>query len=110
MGSNNRWNWEVAGFEPRKSAEQRDDYRRVPPVAPRRYSLSISSQSELSKHAVNSKFLRLNDKVKVSALLITFFDCVLLKKLFLFSLGEGGGGFFSVFMWECLLNCLSILS
>lgn len=65
MGSNNRWNWEVAGFEPRKSAEQRDDYRRVPPVAPRRYSMSISSQSELSKHAANSKFLRLNDKVKL---------------------------------------------
>lgn len=70
MGSNNRWNWEVAGFEPRKSVEQKDDYRRVPvPVAPRRYSMSISSQSDLSKQVVNSKLLRLNDKVKVSVLL-----------------------------------------
>ncbi|KAH6823384.1 kinesin like protein for actin based chloroplast movement 1 [Perilla frutescens var. hirtella] len=64
MGSNNRWNWEVAGFEPRKSVEQRDDYRRVP-VAPRRSSMSISSQSELYKHAVNSKLVRLNDKVQL---------------------------------------------
>ncbi|XP_057807154.1 LOW QUALITY PROTEIN: kinesin-like protein KIN-14B [Salvia miltiorrhiza] len=64
MGSNNRWNWEVAGFEPRKSVEQRDDYRRVP-VAPRRYSMSISSPSDLSKQVLNSKFVRLNDKVKL---------------------------------------------
>ncbi|KAL1540787.1 Kinesin-like protein KIN-14B, variant 2 [Salvia divinorum] len=59
--SNNRWNWEVAGFEPKKSVEQRDDYRRVP----RRYSTSISSQSDLAKQVVNSKLLRLNDKVKL---------------------------------------------
>ncbi|KAL1566811.1 Kinesin-like protein KIN-14B [Salvia divinorum] len=65
MGSNNRWNWEVAGFEPRKSVEQRDDYRRVP-VAPRRYSMSISSHSDLSKQVFNSKLLRLNDKVKLA--------------------------------------------
>ncbi|XP_042038788.1 kinesin-like protein KIN-14B [Salvia splendens] len=65
MGSNNRWNWEVAGFEPRKSVEQRDDYRRVP-AAPRRYSMSISSQSDLSKQAVNSKLVRLSDKVKLA--------------------------------------------
>ncbi|KAG6385738.1 hypothetical protein SASPL_154616 [Salvia splendens] len=64
MGSNNRWNWEVAGFEPRKSVEQRDDYRRVP-AAPRRYSMSISSQSDLSKQAVNSTLVRLSDKVKI---------------------------------------------
>lgn len=66
-GSNNRWNWEVAGFEPRKSVEQRDDYRKAPvvPMAGRRYSMSISSHSELSKHTVNSKFMRLKDKVKV---------------------------------------------
>ncbi|XP_042041651.1 kinesin-like protein KIN-14B [Salvia splendens] len=65
MGSNNRWNWEVAGFEPRKSVEQRDDYRRVP-AAPRRYSMSISSQSDLSKQAVNSTLVRLSDKVKLA--------------------------------------------
>ncbi|KAI3462126.1 hypothetical protein Pfo_018789 [Paulownia fortunei] len=66
-GSNNRWNWEVAGFEPRKSVEQRDDYRKasVTPPSGRRYSMSISSHSELSKHAVNSKFMRLKDKVKL---------------------------------------------
>ncbi|KAL0461424.1 UNVERIFIED_CONTAM: Kinesin-like protein KIN-14B [Sesamum latifolium] len=66
-GSNNRWNWEVAGFEPRRSVEQRDDYRRasVAPSLGRRYSMSISSHSELSQHAVSSKLMRLKDKVKV---------------------------------------------
>ncbi|KAG8373431.1 hypothetical protein BUALT_Bualt11G0023600 [Buddleja alternifolia] len=67
-GSNSRWNWEVTGFEPRKSAVERDDYKKVPVAPPpsgRRYSMSISSHSELSKHAVNSKLLRLNDKVKL---------------------------------------------
>ncbi|XP_042017628.1 kinesin-like protein KIN-14B [Salvia splendens] len=61
--SNNRWNWEVAGFEPKKSVEQsqRDDYRRVP----RRYSTSISSQSDLANQVLNSKLLRLNDKLKL---------------------------------------------
>ncbi|KAL0423154.1 UNVERIFIED_CONTAM: Kinesin-like protein KIN-14B [Sesamum radiatum] len=65
-GSNNRWNWEVAGFEPRRSVEQRDDYRRasVAPSLGRRYSMSISSHSELSQHAVSSKLMRLKDKVK----------------------------------------------
>ncbi|KAG6403236.1 hypothetical protein SASPL_135453 [Salvia splendens] len=61
--SNNRWNWEVAGFEPKKSVEQsqRDDYRRVS----RRYSTSISSQSDLANQVLNSKLLRLNDKLKL---------------------------------------------
>ncbi|GER47133.1 kinesin like protein for actin based chloroplast movement 2 [Striga asiatica] len=66
--TNSRWNWEVAGFEPRKSVEQREDYRKptvAPPSTGRRYSMSISSHSELSKHAVNSKLLRLKDKVKL---------------------------------------------
>ncbi|KAL0381672.1 UNVERIFIED_CONTAM: Kinesin-like protein KIN-14A [Sesamum angustifolium] len=69
-GSNNRWNWEVAGFEPRRSVEQRDDYRRasVAPSLGRRYSMSISSHSELSQHAVSSKLMRLKDKVKVCLL------------------------------------------
>ncbi|KZV53775.1 hypothetical protein F511_00041 [Dorcoceras hygrometricum] len=57
-GSNNRWNWEVAGFQPRKSVE-RDEYIK-PSVASslRRYSVSVSSHSELSK------LQRLKDKVK----------------------------------------------
>lgn len=70
-GSNNRWNWEVAGFEPKKSV---DDYRKptVPPLAGRRYSMSISSNSELSKHVVSSKLMRLNDKVKVCFSRVSF--------------------------------------
>ncbi|KAL6554907.1 Kinesin-like protein KIN-14A [Orobanche gracilis] len=66
-GDNSRWNWEVVGFEPRKSSEQREDYRMAtvaPPTGLRRYSMSISSYSELSKHAVNSKLVRLKDKIK----------------------------------------------
>ncbi|KAL3838647.1 hypothetical protein ACJIZ3_023238 [Penstemon smallii] len=65
--TNNRWNWEVAGFEPRKSAVERGEDYQKPPVLPsgRRYSMSISSHSELSKHALNSKLLRLKDKVKL---------------------------------------------
>ncbi|KAL6548070.1 Kinesin-like protein KIN-14B [Orobanche hederae] len=66
-GNNSRWNWEVVGFEPRKSSEQREDYRMAtvaPPTGARRYSMSISSHSELSKHAVNSKLVRLKDKIK----------------------------------------------
>ncbi|KAI3502681.1 hypothetical protein L1887_30905 [Cichorium endivia] len=64
--SNNRWNWEVSGFEPRKSpAEQ-------PPSAPapivRRYSIStppIVAHSELvSKQSVATKLHNLKDKVK----------------------------------------------
>lgn len=73
-GGNSRWNWEVAGFEPRISVEQRDDYKKasLAPVAGRRHSLSIASHSELSKHAINSKLARLNDQVKVTLLLIIF--------------------------------------
>ncbi|XP_075510398.1 kinesin-like protein KIN-14B [Primulina tabacum] len=58
-GSNNRWNWEVAGFQPRKSVE-RDEYIKAS-VAPslRRYSVAVSSHSELSK------LQRLKDKVKL---------------------------------------------
>ncbi|KAI3451233.1 hypothetical protein Pfo_007898 [Paulownia fortunei] len=67
-GGNNRWNWEVTGFKPIKSEVERDDYQSAS-AAPsvRRYSMSISSHShsELSKHAVSSKLLRLKDKVKL---------------------------------------------
>lgn len=62
-----RWNWEVTGFEPpMKSSEREDHYQRPPPLA-RRYSISTSSfstHSELSKHALSSKLLKLKDKAK----------------------------------------------
>lgn len=59
-----RWNWEVTGFEPRKLVE-RDDYQKasVAPVV-RRYSMSVSSASELTKQGFNSKLQKLKDKVK----------------------------------------------
>ncbi|KVI03211.1 kinesin-like protein KIN-14B [Cynara cardunculus var. scolymus] len=64
--SNNRWNWEVSGFEPRKSPTDQ------PPSAPapvvRRYSISTPSilpHSELiSKHSIATKLHNLKDKVK----------------------------------------------
>ncbi|OUZ99796.1 Kinesin [Macleaya cordata] len=61
----NRWNWEVPGFEPRKSVEQ-DDHTHSPPLH-RRYSISAASllpHSELSKHSLSSKLDKLKDKVK----------------------------------------------
>lgn len=76
---NSRWNWEVTGFEPRKSPSPSSssprapslDYDEYKPGAPlvRRYSISsasVSSHSELSKHSVATKLQRLNDKVKVT--------------------------------------------
>ncbi|KAJ9564968.1 hypothetical protein OSB04_000934 [Centaurea solstitialis] len=64
--NNNRWNWEVSGFQPRKSpAEQQP-----PPPSPlvRRYSIStpsIQPHSELlSKHSLATKLHNLKDKVK----------------------------------------------
>ncbi|KAF7129932.1 hypothetical protein RHSIM_Rhsim10G0172400 [Rhododendron simsii] len=62
----NRWNWEVSGFEPRKSDEQKP-----PPSSPlvRRYSVSASSfllPSDVSRPALASKLQRLNDKVKLA--------------------------------------------
>uniref|UniRef100_A0A5B6YT68 Putative kinesin-like protein KCA2 n=1 Tax=Davidia involucrata TaxID=16924 RepID=A0A5B6YT68_DAVIN len=62
----NRWNWEVSGFEqPRKF--EHDDHKPAPLL--RRYSISTSSilpHSELSKHALASKFQRLKDKVQLA--------------------------------------------
>ncbi|KAL2521761.1 Kinesin-like protein KCA1 [Forsythia ovata] len=60
-----RWNWEVTGFEPRNLVE-RDDYQKasVAPVV-RRYSMSVSSASELTKQGFNSKLQKLKDKVKI---------------------------------------------
>lgn len=76
---NSRWNWEVTGFEPRKSPSSTSssprapslDYDEYKPGTPlfRRYSIStasVLSHSELSKQSVATKLQRLNDKVKVS--------------------------------------------
>ncbi|KAL6972442.1 Kinesin-like protein KIN-14A [Sarracenia purpurea var. burkii] len=62
----NRWNWEVSGFEPRKSAEH-DDHKPLPLL--RRYSVSSSSflpHSELSKNSMASKLQRLKENVKLA--------------------------------------------
>lgn len=69
----NRWNWEVSGFEPRKSDDQK------PPSSPlvRRYSISASGflpHSDVSKPGLASKLQRLKDKVKVKIFLIFFFS------------------------------------
>lgn len=62
----NRWNWEVSGFEPRKTTS--DDHMPGAPLV-RRYSISAASalaHSELTKPSVASKVQRLNDKVKLA--------------------------------------------
>ena len=77
----NRWNWEVTGFEPRKSSassgspfDRAEDHR--PAVAPlvRRYSISATSVSphspDVSKQALATKVQRLKDKVKVMCMLL----------------------------------------
>lgn len=67
--NNNRWSWDVPGFQPRKSPEH-EEYQRPPPLA-RRYSISTAAasaivpNSELSKHALNFKLLKLKDKLKL---------------------------------------------
>ncbi|BFG35595.1 hypothetical protein CerSpe_218680 [Prunus speciosa] len=74
--NNNRWNWEVSGFEPRKlssssstaSSFDHDDYKPGAPLV-RRYSISAASalaQSELSNHSVTSKLRKLKDQVKLA--------------------------------------------
>ncbi|KAK3019327.1 hypothetical protein RJ639_003701 [Escallonia herrerae] len=64
--ANNRWNWEVAGFEPKKAV---DDHKPPLPVAHRRYSISASSvspRSESSRQALTPKLQKLKDKVKLA--------------------------------------------
>ncbi|GAB2283226.1 Kinesin-like protein KIN-14A [Dionaea muscipula] len=67
----NRWNWEVKGFEPRKtSSEQHEDQIRPAPLG-RRYSISsaaaiVPPHQELTKLALVSKLQRLKDKVKLA--------------------------------------------
>lgn len=59
----------MPGFQPRKSPEH-EEYQRPPPLA-RRYSISAAAasavvpHSELSKHGLNSKLLKLKDKLKL---------------------------------------------
>ncbi|KAK2973510.1 hypothetical protein RJ640_020172 [Escallonia rubra] len=68
--AHNRWNWEVAGFEPKKAV---DDHKPPPPVAHRRYSISASSispRSDSSRQALAPKLQKLKDKVKVEALIV----------------------------------------
>lgn len=74
--SNNRWNWEVTGFEPRKASSttslEHEDHRAGASLV-RRYSISSASSlphsSEFSKQAIASKVQRLKDKVKVNRFL-----------------------------------------
>jgi hypothetical protein len=70
----NRWNWEVSGFEPRKTSPS-DDHRPGAPLV-RRYSISAASalaQSELSKNSLASKLQLVKDKVKVTSFYFIFF-------------------------------------
>ncbi|CAH1413938.1 unnamed protein product [Lactuca virosa] len=66
--SNNRWNWEVSGFEPRKSPAEQPPSVPAPAPIVRRYSIStpsIVAHSELiSKQSVATKLHNLKDKVK----------------------------------------------
>ncbi|KAG4121588.1 hypothetical protein ERO13_D11G217000v2 [Gossypium hirsutum] len=72
--NNNRWNWEVSGFEPRRTSPSSPEDLPRASVAPlmRRYSISAASSlaspfsSEFSKQALASKVLRLKDKVKLA--------------------------------------------
>ncbi|KAK8709969.1 hypothetical protein V6N13_145314 [Hibiscus sabdariffa] len=73
--NNNRWNWEVSGFEPRRSSPSSPEELPRASVAPlmRRYSISAAASSivspyssEFSKQALASKVLRLKDKLKLA--------------------------------------------
>ncbi|KAL1196407.1 Kinesin-like protein KIN-14B [Cardamine amara subsp. amara] len=56
----NRWNWEVSGFEPKKSSSSEDGVNRTPSSMLRRYSIPTHS-SELA-----SKVQSLKDKVELA--------------------------------------------
>lgn len=67
-GRNNRWNWEVSGFEPRKSVES-DDWNTPAPPLVRRYSVSTSSilpHSDPSKQLLAAKLHKLKNKVELA--------------------------------------------
>ncbi|KAG2335103.1 hypothetical protein Bca4012_016291 [Brassica carinata] len=61
----NKWNWEVSGFEPRKSASEETGHRTTGPLL-RRYSISTAHATELSKQALASKVSGLKEKVKLA--------------------------------------------
>ncbi|KAL0842900.1 hypothetical protein Bca101_016145 [Brassica carinata] len=61
----NKWNWEVSGFEPRKSASEETGHRTTGPLL-RRYSISAAHATELSKQALASKVSGLKEKVKLA--------------------------------------------
>ncbi|GMJ04021.1 kinesin like protein for actin based chloroplast movement 1, KINESIN CDKA;1 ASSOCIATED 1 [Hibiscus trionum] len=71
--TNNRWNWEVSGFEPRRSSPEELPRPSVAPLM-RRYSISAATPSsmlspypsEFPKQALASKVLRLKDKLKLA--------------------------------------------
>ncbi|XP_013628867.1 PREDICTED: kinesin-like protein KCA1 isoform X2 [Brassica oleracea var. oleracea] len=60
----NRWNWEVSGFEPRKSSSSEETGHRTTGPLLRRYSISAAQAPELSKQALASKVSGLKEKVK----------------------------------------------
>ncbi|GAB4848791.1 Kinesin-like protein KIN-14B [Ancistrocladus abbreviatus] len=65
----NRWNWEVKGFEPKRSLEYEEQNNRPPAPLVRRYSISSSSiitHQELPKLGLASKLQRLKDRVKLA--------------------------------------------
>lgn len=66
----NRWNWEVAGFEPRKLPVRDDDNRPRAPLT-RRYSISNPSilphsETPANQASLASKLHKLKDKVKLA--------------------------------------------
>ncbi|KAF5764033.1 putative minus-end-directed kinesin ATPase [Helianthus annuus] len=66
MSNNNRWNWEVSGFEPRKSPAEQPSSAPAPLV--RRYSISTPSivphSEAVYKQNIANKLHNLKDKVK----------------------------------------------
>ncbi|KAK1423187.1 hypothetical protein QVD17_18482 [Tagetes erecta] len=66
--SNNRWNWEVSGFEPKKSPSEQSPSAAAPPPLVRRYSISTPSvvphSDAVYKQSVANKLHNLKDKVK----------------------------------------------
>ncbi|KAL0721513.1 hypothetical protein Bca4012_036112 [Brassica carinata] len=63
--NNNRWNWEVTGFEPNNSSSSDDTLHRTPSSMLRRYSIPKNS---LPMHSpeLASKVLSLKDKVQLA--------------------------------------------
>lgn len=77
----NRWNWEVAGFAPRKSSTSSGSVDVEAPPLVRRYSIAAATSpfSSVSKQVMDSKLQKLKDKVKVTSL--EFFSlCDFIKK------------------------------